>query len=288
MTAAPSPQVRRIIARADSIPSFPASAARLTSLLTKDSANANDFEQVIKPDPGMTANLLRLVNSSYFGLGREIASVRQAVTFLGTKRLFEIVTSASFSQVIPERLPGYAIDARSYWMHSVAVAVIAERVAAQTSAHEPDLTFTAALLHDVGKIVISQHVGREELPPEGPLLSVENERAALGADHAEVGAEVARSWKLPAGAGAAARWHHDPEGAPPEQRGLVNLVHVANAVAHAIGFGADDAETSRPLSPAALEGLGFTQSDADELIALWANPALAMDEILSVAEALRA
>ena len=285
---AESPQARRVLSSADSVPSFPESAARLTTLLTKDSANANDFEQVIKPDPGMTANLLRLVNSSYFGLGREIGSVRQAVTFLGTKRLFEIVASASFSQVIPQRLPGYGIDAHTFWMHSVAVAVIAERVAAQTEAHEPDLTFTAALLHDVGKIVISQYLGKKNEAPENPMQAMADERALLETDHAEIGAAVATIWKLPAGTAAASRWHHAPEQAPDDgELDLVDLVHVANTVAHKIGFGAEEEETERDFSPTAVERLGFTREDVDELVELWSNPALAMDEILSVAEALR-
>lgn len=285
---AESPQARRVLSSADSVPSFPESAARLTTLLTRDSANANDFEQVIKPDPGMTANLLRLVNSSYFGLGREIGSVRQAVTFLGTKRLFEIVASASFSQVIPQHLPGYGIDAHTFWMHSVAVAVIAERVAAQTEAHEPDLTFTAALLHDVGKIVISQYLGKKNEAPESPMQTMTDERTILETDHAEIGAAVATIWKLPAGTAAASRWHHTPDKAPDDaELGLVDLIHVANTVAHKIGFGAEEEETERDFSPTAVERLGFTREDVDELVELWSNPALAMDEILSVAEALR-
>ena len=163
--------------------------AKLSLLLGDERSGAADFERVIKPDPGMTANLLRAVNTAYFGLGREIASVRQAVTVVGTRRLFEIVASSSFSKIIPDRIPGYELDARAFWLHCVAVAVLGERVAGEISQRAPELTFTAGLLHDIGKIVIGTFLDESSekvmgrMEEEERLAFVAAEREILMTDH---------------------------------------------------------------------------------------------------------
>jgi putative nucleotidyltransferase with HDIG domain len=167
----------------------------------------------------------------------------------------DVATSAAFAPVIPARLAGYEVDARAFWLHSVAVAVLAERLAAETATLAPALTFTAALLHDIGKLAVSTFVAEAEeeilaLVRQGGAFAAA-ERAVLGIDHGEVGALVAEAWSLPPAIALAARWHHQPAGAPESARRRCALVHVADALAHALGLGADSGELARAIDPEA-------------------------------------
>ena len=275
-----------ILDRIKQLPTISASLERLTALTRDERSGAADFERVIRPDPALTANLLRIANSAWFGLRSRADTVRQAITLLGIKRVYEAAASAAMARVIPQRLPGYEIDAQAFWTHSVAVAVLAERLAKQVGTRPPDLTFTAALLHDVGKLVIGVFVSEES----GAILDqvraggrpfVTAERDVLGVDHAEVGAEVARAWRLPDAAMYAARWHHQPETTPPEaDRTLVELVHTADALAHSIGFGADAGELARRVDPAVKARLGLRTADLERVAGESLDPIREMSALL--------
>ncbi len=251
-----------ILAQVNRLPAFPTSAARLAELLHNERAGAPEVEKVIRPDPALTANLLRMAASPYFSPRTRPETVRQAVTLLGVKRTFEIATGAALRSVIPPRLPGYDLDARSFWLHCVAVGVFAERLAKESGSRSPDLLFTAGLLHDVGKLVISTFVFRQAgailLKARCGMDFAAAEREVLGVDHAEVGARVAVAWNLPESVAWAARWHHQPMQAPPEvDRALVSLVHLADALAISLGLGCDAGELARSIDPAVLASLNI-------------------------------
>ncbi|MHB8079295.1 MAG: HDOD domain-containing protein [Candidatus Krumholzibacteriia bacterium] len=278
-----------IFAKVLTLPTLPVSVARLAALMDDPRAGALDFEAVIRPDPALTANLLRLANSAYFGLSREVDSVRQAVALMGLKRVFEMAASVSFARVIPPFLPGYGIAATGFWTHCIAVGTLSERLARELGRDIPGLLFTAGLLHDVGKLAIGSFLMEETLPmrarlAEARITFVAAERAVLGTDHAEVGQAAAQRWALPPAIGVAARWHHAPLDAPtPESRVVAGLVHAADGLAHLLGFGTDVGEMRREvdrrvvemfdLRPARLEKVaGETFAEISEMARLFAAP----------------
>lgn len=266
------------------LPTLPTVVARLSALLSDDRASLGDFEKALLPDPALTANVLRLANSAYFGATRKASTAKQAITMLGTKRLFELATSASFLAVIPEFLPGYGIEARQFWMHCVAVGVFAERLGQRLGKGLPDLAFTAGLLHDIGKLVVGAYIAKHtpELTAklgEGRTAFISAEATVLGLDHAEVGGEVAEKWNLPAAIGVAARWHHQPQRAPSGDI-LVALVHCADALAHLLGFGADLGGLARRVEPTALERLKL------DLPAIEAVASGSVDQVLELGKLL--
>jgi putative nucleotidyltransferase with HDIG domain len=253
---------REILAEVDRLPAFPSTAVRLAGLLRDERAGAPEVEKVIRPDPSLSANLLRFANSAYFSPRSRPETVRQAVTLLGVKRTFEVAASAAMAGLIPARLPGYDADARTFWLHCVAVGVLSERLAKLSGSRSPDLLFTAGLLHDVGKLAIATFVFREASSilartREGADFAAA-EREVLGMDHAEVGARVAASWKLPAPVVWAARWHHHPTEAPADvDRTLVDLVHAADALALSLGLGCDAGEMAWPVDAGVWQRLGL-------------------------------
>ncbi|GEJ59225.1 HDOD domain-containing protein [Anaeromyxobacter diazotrophicus] len=257
-----------ILSQVKALPALASSALRLGELARDERSAAADFEQVVRPDPALTANLLRVANSAYFGLRCRADSVRQAITLLGVKRVSDLAAAVALAPVIPARLPGYDVEASAFWLHSVAVATLAERLAAQLRRPCPELTFTAGLLHDMGKLAIGSFVGDAAgeilAHVRGGLPFVSAERAVLGVDHGEVGGLVAEAWSLPPAAAAAARWHHAPGDAPDDTcRPVVDLVHAADALAHALGLGADAGELARSVDAGVEARLGVRARDLE-------------------------
>jgi putative nucleotidyltransferase with HDIG domain len=250
-----------VLARVKELPTLSQVTARLAALLRDPRAGAADFERVIRADPALTTNLLRLANSAHFGLRSRVETVRSAVALLGQKRVYEIAAAAALAPIIPSRLPGYEVDAGAFWLHCVAVGVLAERLAGEMAVAPPDLTFTAGLLHDVGKLAVAAFVAgaSDEILARvrGGAPFACAERAVLGLDHGEVAAAVAEAWALPRAIATVARWHHAPgTGGHPEDCVLVDLVHVADGLAHALGLGADAGELARRIDAGAERRLG--------------------------------
>lgn len=259
----------QVLSRVKELPALAASAVRLAELARDERTGAADFEAVVRPDPALTANLLRVANSAYFGLRCRAESVRQAITLLGVKRVSDIAAAVALAPIIPRRLPGYGVDAGVFWLHSVAVAALSERLAAQLRLPCPDLTFTAGLLHDMGKLAIGAYVSEASdailSKVRCGLAFVSAEQAVLGVDHAQVGGLVAEAWSLPPAAAAAARWHHAPAEAPDDaHRPVVDLVHAADALAHALGLGADAGELARAVDPGVEARLGVRARDLEK------------------------
>ena len=247
-----------IVARLRTLPALDASVTRLAGLVQDPNSTIESFEKVIRADPALTVNLLKLANSAMYGGRATVVSVHDAITRVGTRRVWEVASAGAFGKVMPKELPGYDIDAVGFWRHSVAVALLSESIARTVRLPNAGDAFTAGLLHDMGKLVIEGFLAekRAELLDrlEAQNLSmIHAERELLGTDHAVVGLAVAERWRLPAVLGAATRWHHDPSGAPdPAQRDMAGVVHIANGLAHAMGFGSDIAGLRRGIDPSIL------------------------------------
>jgi putative nucleotidyltransferase with HDIG domain len=260
-----------IVERLDTIGTLPTSVAQIFRLINDPNAAANDFERVVRPDVGLTANLLKCANSVFYRATREITSVKDAITRMGLRRVFEVAASASFSRTIPAKLRGYGLSGPDFWGHSVEVAVLADRLGREAGFTYPDLAFTAGLLHDLGKAVVGTWLTEEGAAtplPDGGLTTIALEREVLGTDHAECGELLAQKWNLPKEIVGAARWHHDPAGAPSATlRYLATVVQLADGAAHA-HHGGRAAGSHEPLEADALERLNLAPERVMEIMAL--------------------
>jgi HD-like signal output (HDOD) protein len=256
-----------LVARFDSLGTVPTAVAQVFGLINDPKATLADFERVVRPDVGLTTNLLRCANSAYYRASREITSVRDAISRMGMRRVFEVAASASFAKTVPGVLTGYGTTAVTYWEHSVAVAVLADRIGREAGFTYPDLAFTAGLLHDLGKVVVAHWLdGHPELvvPAEG-LRTPEAETELLGATHAEFGEALCLNWNLPKDIAGGARWHHSAGDAPTAtMRYLATVIQVADEAAHAAGFGEGLGDRGYELE--ALERLSLTEGRVQELV----------------------
>lgn len=272
MTAAVSLPVAGPIANAimesvDGIGTVPTAVAQVFSLINDSKASMSDFERVMRPDVGLTANLLRSANSAYYRGSREITSVKDAISRMGLRRVFEVVTSQSFARTIPPKLKGYELAADAYWSHSITVAVLSDRIGRAAGFTYPDLAFTGGLLHDLGKVVIATWLagaGAFQVTPTKVLRSIEDERELLSFDHVEAGEALAHKWNLPKDIAAATRWHHDPSSAPTAtQRYFATVIQVADSLSALAGSGEG---VEQALDPSSLERLNLTEEKLLRLV----------------------
>lgn len=233
---------KEILARAKTVPSLPSVVMKLRKYLNDPDVSFDELAKVIEFDPGLTANVLQLANSAYFGWARTIKSVKEAITRLGTNRIFQMVLCMSVAPLVRKPIRGYDLDSSALWEHSVAVAICAETLAAEMNIQGVEDGFTAGLLHDIGKVVLGTFVEVDDDPireivESDKLAFNEAEMMVLGIDHAEVAGELLRAWNLPAEVVAAARWHHMPSRCEPEFQPLVDVIHVADILCLNMGWG---------------------------------------------------
>lgn len=230
-----------ILAKVITVPSLPASTMDIINQIQNPEADIGRISKTIEYDPALTLNVLRLANSSYFGGPREIGSIQEAIVRMGMKRLFNLVITSSVAPTAIRKVDGYGLRAGELWKHSVAVAICAEQIGLTLGLKFPDYTFTAALLHDIGKIVMDDFVGVDtkaitEKAFEQGISFESAEDMVLGINHAEIGAALLEAWTLPDYIVEAVKYHHHPEQME-ESDLVVDLVHMADNLILESGIG---------------------------------------------------
>jgi putative nucleotidyltransferase with HDIG domain len=261
---------KAILSQIHSVPSMPSVVMELRKYLNDPEVSFDKLAQIIEHDPGLTANVLQLANSAYFGWTRTIKTVQQAITRLGTNRIFQMVLCMSVAPLVRKPIKGYDTDREGLWQHSIATAICAEQLVEELGLKDLDEAFTAGLLHDMGKIVLGTFVEIDDEPIK-ELMALdglgfnEAEMMVLGIDHAEVAAELLRTWNLPEEVVAGARWHHQPEKADEKYRRIVDVVHVADFLCLNFGFGVGADGMQYRLNEEASARLGLKIGAAEEI-----------------------
>ena len=224
-----------------SFPSMPGAAIKLLALIDDPDMSVSQIEDILRHDAGLTGNILKLANSAYFGIPSKVGSVRQAVLILGLKRLIQMVIASCVGAIMDKPIPGYDLPPGELWRHAIAVSVAAEGLVKELNIGASEEIFTAALLHDVGKLVLGTFVKDDFTKIQAALdqdVSFESaENMVLGTNHADIGAQILTQWSLPSDIVNAVRWHHAPESADTAST-MLDVVHVANVLCLMIGIGA--------------------------------------------------
>jgi putative nucleotidyltransferase with HDIG domain len=233
-------QANKIASAIKSFPGMPGTAVKLLALIDDSAMRVSQIEEILRHDPGLTANVLRIANSAYFGIPSKVGSIRQAVILLGLKRLIQMVIAACVSAIMDKSVPGYDLPPGELWRHSLAASVAAECLVKVLKVEAAEEIFTAALLHDVGKLVLGDFVKDEFKQIETAVsqgISFEMaEKIVLGTNHADVGARILTKWLLPPEIVNAVQFHHAPE-ASERHSSMLDIVHVANFISMMIGIG---------------------------------------------------
>jgi len=246
-------RLQDIVASTGELPALPATTARLLALLDDDTVGVGAVLDVIGNDPALTANLLKLSNSAYYGLRRQVGTVQEALVMLGNRTVVSLAFATSLGDVLRGPLAGYRLERDALWRHSLAVGVgAAQLVDAGGVRGLRERAFTAGLVHDVGKLILNAPLKAklQQLPQSAGFdVLVRGERGILGFDHAEAGAALAAAWNFPAALAGVIGGHHDLaraaggatgdcESEDPDTAGLLRAVAAANLTASRAGFGA--------------------------------------------------
>ncbi len=258
--------LRRLVGRMESIPSLPSLYANIMKILESPNASVGDVGRIISNDLGMTAKVLQMVNSTFFGIRRHIANPSQAVTFLGLDTVKALVlTVGVFSSFDPERVPCFDVD--RLWKHSITVGALSRELAAAAGLERTrvDNAFLAGLLHDVGKLVLAVNVPdryiRAVCPREAPDTALwEREEKIFGSTHAEVGAYLMGLWGLPNSIVEAIAFHHFPSRCPAAAVGVLTAVHAANILEQADRPDRDGAAIPSGIDEVYLARLGLNEA----------------------------
>lgn len=231
-----SKELSAVVSRIKSLPSLPSLYTRIIEILQSDDPSLQKIGEIVSEDIAMSAKVLQLVNSSFFGIARRISNPVQAVMFLGLETVKALVLSVQiFAKWESSKVKGFDIE--RLWHHSMMVGAMAKRLAEteQLSTREVDEAFTAGLLHDVGKLILAaslpdiyQKVLVASKAQHIPLWQAEE--TAFGTSHAEVGAYLLGLWGLPTSIVEAVAWHHRPAECPARTFCPLTTVHVANAL----------------------------------------------------------
>jgi putative nucleotidyltransferase with HDIG domain len=227
--------IRKAVGKLDALPSAAHIYRELTEALSNPNVGLADVAAIVERDPAMSAKVLQLVNSAYFGLSKRVTSIAQAMVFLGSDTMKGLVlTSQVFSMLETQPLPGLSID--DLQQHSLMTARLAKRLVSSQRVAED--AFTAALLHDIGQIALAigvrdryAEILRDARTRQRPLQEVEYER--LGVSHAEVGAYLLGVWGLPFSVIEAVAYHHRPSAVEAGDREVIAAVHVADTIVEA-------------------------------------------------------
>jgi putative nucleotidyltransferase with HDIG domain len=261
-----------IAAQIESLPPVSPSALKLIGMLDRLDVTNDEISALIKQDCALTANVLRLCNSSVSGLPVAVTSVDQAVLVLGHRQLLRIVLAAGFGHSLSRPLPGYAVSAGELWRHALVTALAAELLACEVAVPEwePAVAYTSGLLHDIGKLaldrVLTPHVQesiRTRIREEG-LSRLQAEQDALHTNHAEVGAALLSRWRVPDVIVEAVAGHHQPKTTAPPN--LSALVHVANCLAHLAGSAPGWEGYAIHVHSAAVEAIGLDSNAIESLV----------------------
>ena len=275
-TATSDPQrqetVQRAIAEISHIATLPEVTLKIIKLVEDPDSTAQDLNTIISNDPALGARILKVVNSAFYGLPGQIASINRAIVLLGLNAVKNIAIAASLAKLFRggQICPGF--NAKDLWGHSIATASATKQLSQKVKLGLPDEAFLAGLIHDLGIMVEVQarrakFVEAVTALDEDPDLTLrESESRILGATHEEFGSALCKLWKFPSSLVYVTGFHHRPTDLAREHRMLPSLVHVADIIAARAQAGFSRTVDSLEPSADLLKEMGLSMADVESIV----------------------
>ncbi len=269
--------LEQLIGKGQDLPSLPEIYLRVSEQLEDETSTVQQIGDTVQNDPAITTRVLKMVNSAYYGMPNEVASVSQAVSLLGRERLKHILIGSVLRGVFSEQ-ENPAFSMQVFWQHSIKTAIIARQLATQVSAiKEPESMFTAGLLHDIGKLLLFNKVPDRMLAAEEYMIQkrvdvLTAELSQVGVTHTAVGEALMDHWGLPQLLIDCTRNHHEVVHDGPN-RDATHLIYLANCLSTYVPP-LDEQETQNILGDienwdrgyATLDQIAFACQYADDMV----------------------
>ena len=256
-------QLRLQIEKISNLPTLPGIVTRISAMVDSPKTTGRQLGAEIAKDQVISAKVLKLVNSGFYGFSQPISTIQHAVTLLGFDTVKSLVLSSTVLDMMKDSLPGL-------WEHSIACARTSSFLAAHLEIDNPEEISTAGLLHDLGKVILRQTMEREfkqivQLAERRDVLFFAAEKKILGVNHGEIGGWLLQKWALPPKLVEPIVDHHDFR---PNRDHAENtaIVHLADILSHAESFGNGLDRRMPPLAPSALETLKINIDDLRDVM----------------------
>jgi HD-like signal output (HDOD) protein len=242
------------------LPSLPTIYRQISEAIARPTSSARDIGNVISKDIGLSARLLRLVNSTFYGFPSRIDTLSRAVTIIGNRQLSTLALGMNIINTF-KNIPSHLIDMKSFWEHSIACGIGARIIAGYENIQNTERLFVAGLLHDIGRLILYSHI---PVHAKNALLRAkytdnllhEAEFEIMGFNHARIGGLLLKKWQLPIALENTVKYHHTPQ----ESKDPLEpaIVHLADIMINALGIGSSGERFVPPLDPSAWQCIGIS------------------------------
>lgn len=272
-----TPITERITKAIESLPTLPLVALKLGELIHSRNTSMKQVVELLQSDPSLSAKLLRLVNSAYFGIPGGVSDISRAVPFVGFNTLYQLALSISVLETLHTK-GGRTFDPKTLWLHSLTVGTAGKVLAEAAKIADPGSLFTAGLLHDIGKIALCKvdaesFMNAFEMSQRDGISMIQAERRCGLPTHDRLGCRLAKQWRFPSSLSSPIELHHEIERPEvrsrmaPSQRRAAEAVALADLLAHRIaattGMPTGDPTEEEQGVIAMLEDLGVTERRLD-------------------------
>ena len=276
--------IRKIIRGITGLKPIPHVVNKMMTIIRDPDSSMAELSEVISFDPMTTANLLKAANSSFYGRSKKFDTIHQAIVFLGMDEVIDLVVMTGSAANFRHPQRGYGLAAGDLWHYSIASALLARKLAILQSMEDAHLIFTAALLKDIGKVVLEQYVEDgfqkiKTLVSSGKCSFREAEKAVLGIDHAELGAMVADVWQFSPEMIDIIGNHHQP-GQAVLAKPHTAVVHVGDALCMMMGGNGGVDALSYRFDTNTIESLGITDVDMQMTMAGFSEELQKVEELI--------
>jgi putative nucleotidyltransferase with HDIG domain len=252
-----------------SIPTLPTIALSIAAMVKNPAVNAADVSKMIEEDQALTATILRLVNSAFYGFPNQIKNINHAIVILGFNKVRSVVLSATIVRNLRANDPPF--DVAQLWEHSMTCAVASEVIGRVLRAKSADDAFVAGLLHDIGKVILANFFPAEftrvlKTIKDERCLIKQAEEKTLGVHHGLYGKWLAEHWGFPEPLAEAVQFHHAP-GSCRKHRELASIVHLGDILARGLGVGSGGDPGMPMVDETAWESLKLSEERLDRIVA---------------------
>ncbi|RZB38361.1 MAG: hypothetical protein SRB2_00109 [Desulfobacteraceae bacterium Eth-SRB2] len=278
--------LKSIIKKIDRLKPISQVATKVMSIAEDPESSMSDLSKVIIYDTAVTANLLKVANSAYFGLPEKVDSVHQGIVLMGMDQVANLVLLSTSGENLQTAQQGYDLEAGDLWKYSVSSALIARELAEKKGVKETHLIFTAALLKDIGKVVLNQYV-KDSFDKINTLVTKRNftfreaEKEVIGIDHAELGGMVAESWNFSPKMVEIIRHHHRPQESSISEFES-SIVYMADTICMMMGIGVGSDGLAYRFHRKVVESLELTERDFEKIIAGFAEKVKQLEAMMNI------
>lgn len=266
-------EANELIKKIKDLPTISTVAMQINEEIKKESLTSRSLAKLINQDPSLTAKLLKLANSAYYGLMRQVTTMEKAVTVLGLNTVQSLALAISVYKLFRNKSP--AFDYEGLWLHSLGCAVAAKNLMLAATPRLAEQAFVCGVIHDVGKIAMAVKLPEEmvamlTMMEEKQVSQAEAEKEVFGFTHQKIGARMAFAWNFPEHFVFAVKSHHNSFPLKPHDDEdttlLAEAVLVANKISRSLGFGKSTNPGKEKISPAELETFGISAKNLPGIV----------------------